>query len=196
MLLGYNCDLTTQTELLFSIISKSPALFSVFEGAQELGLGEYYIGGGCLCQTVWNYQNGFDPLHGVSDIDLAYFDADTSADKEDRTAQTVREHFPKLTLRIDIKNQARVHLWYKRSFGYEIQPYRSLEDAVSTWPTTASAVGARMEAEQLIVCAPFGLNDLFGQTVRANKTQITPEIYRKKCEKWCAQWSTLRVIPW
>ena len=44
--------------------------------------------------------------------------------------------------------------------------------------------------------APFGLNDLFGKIVRANKTQITKEIYKKKDIKWSALWIDLRIIPW
>jgi hypothetical protein len=34
----------------------------------------------------------------------------------------------------DVKNQAAVHLWYERRFGYAVPPLHSVEDAVATWP--------------------------------------------------------------
>lgn len=99
-------------------------------------------------------------------------------------------------MQIDIKNEARVHLWYKRYFGYTINPYSSIESAINTWPTTASSIGVRIKEGELIVYAPFGMNDMFGQIVRANKSQITEEIYIKKCEKWKSKWESLTVLKW
>lgn len=43
-----------------------------------------------------------------------------------------------LNIVADVKNQARVHTWYGGRFGY-ILPYASTADAISTWPTTATA---------------------------------------------------------
>lgn len=48
----------------------------------------------------------------------------------------------------------------------------------------------------LVYYAPFGLNDLFGMMVRANKVQITEEIYNKKVERWKVLWPGLTIIPW
>jgi len=82
---------------------------------------------------------------------------------------------------IDVKNQARVHLWYEKHFAYAIKPYPSLEAAINTWPTTVTTLEARRDAHgKWIVYAPFGLNDLFGMVVIANKAQITQEIYERK----------------
>jgi hypothetical protein len=77
-----------------------------------------------------------------------------------------------IPLEFDVKNQARVHLWYEKKFGYPIQPYRSVEAAINTWPTTATAIAARIDECGYKICAPFGLNDLLGMIVRPNKTQI------------------------
>ena len=83
-------------------------------------------------------------------------------------------------MKLDVKNQARVHVWYEQHFGYSIRPYQSLEEAINTWPTTATAVGIRRWNEEWKIYAPYGLNDLFGKIVRANKAQITQEIFEKK----------------
>jgi hypothetical protein len=105
--------------------------------------------------------------------------------------------FATLPVPVEVRNQARVHLWYERRFGYPIHPYKSLERAIDSWPTTATSVGIRREAGgRFVVYAPFGLGDLFGLVVRPNKTQITQEIYAAKVKRWSACWPKLQILPW
>lgn len=194
---GYRCDIEQQKEFLFSILSKNKVLMEIIREAEKLGLDFYYIGAGCICQSVWNYQNHFEPMYGISDVDLVYFDdVDLSYETEELIVDEVRHRFSHLPVAIDVKNQARVHLWYQDYYGYALKPYDSLESAIDSWPTTASAVGVRMERGEFIVYAPYGLNDMFGQIVRPNKTQITEETYRHKCEKWLAKWDSLTIMEW
>lgn len=195
-MIGYNCDIETQQQLLHRILSENKSLYQVIRNAQKLGLEKYYIGAGCICQTIWNYQNGLDLMYGISDIDIVYYDADLSYDKEDKIIRQVKEMFLHLPVEVDVKNQARVHLWYEKHFGYPCKPYRSVEEAINTWPTTATAIGVRLENEKLVVYAPFGLNDMFGQRIRANKAQITEDTYKTKCDKWCSKWKTLTIMEW
>ena len=195
-MIGYNCDIGTQRRLLYEILSRNAILLEVLRGARTLGLENYYIGAGCVCQTVWNFQNGLELMHGISDIDFVYFDEDLSYEAEDRVIKQVKQAFRGLPVEIDVKNEARVHLWYKEHNGYDISPYTSVEAAIDTWPTTATSVGVRLRDGVFEVYAPFGLNDLFGQIVRPNKTQITEETYIKKCRKWVSKWDTLTIVPW
>ena len=133
----------------------------------------------------------------LSDVDLVYFDdVDLSYEAEELIVDEVRRRFSHLPVAIDVKNQARVHLWYQDYYGYALKPYDSLESAIDSWPTTASAVGVRMERGEFIVYAPYGLNDMFGQIVRPHKTQITEKTYRHKCEKWLAKWDSLTIMEW
>lgn len=137
------------------------------------------------------------PLNdGIKDIDFVYFDNDLSEQKEDETKGEVERLFSEWPFKIDVKNQARVHLWYKDRFGYEIKPYRSLEEAINTWPTTATSLGARITDGEWQVYAPFGLEDLFGMIVRPNKAQITKEIYENKVRRWKAHWDKLTIVEW
>lgn len=185
-----------QREELSRILLAHPVLGEVLRRAPELGLAEYYVGAGCVCQSVWNDQEGLPPLHGISDVDFVYYDRDLSYEKEDEVIRRVRSAFRDLAVELDVKNQARVHLWYRDHFGEDIAPYPSLEAAIDTWPTTATAVGVRLAGRELEIYAPFGLDDLFSRTVRANKAQITEEIYRSKWEKWQRRWTGLTVVPW
>lgn len=71
-----------------------------------------------------------------------------------------------------------------------------IEDAINTWPTTATAIGMRIENNETKIYAPFGLHDLFRMVIRANKIQITKDIFEAKIAKWSAKWPSLTVIPW
>lgn len=195
-MMGAHEPLSRQVEILGEMLQRNGPVWQLVEKSGDLGLSDYYIGAGCVAQTVWNLQNGNPPLWGIDDVDFVYFDDDLSPEAEEATAQAVRRRFGDCPLRIDVKNEARIHLWYRSRFGYDIPPCTSLERAIDTWPTTATAVGVRWERGALNVYAPYGLSDLFSQTVRANKAQITREIYEKKVRRWALLWPTLSVIPW
>jgi hypothetical protein len=195
--MSYNTDLRNQIEQLSIILMQSEPMLEILDKANELESADYYAGEGCIAQTVWNYQLGLDLLHGISDYDVVYYDdADLSEEAEQLIADKIRTAITISGINLDVNNQARVHLWYKNYFGNDIAPYNSVEEAINTWPTTATSVGVRLEDGKLNVYAPFGLNDLFGMIVRANKTQITEKIYMDKVRKWSAKWPSLKIIPW
>ena len=50
--------------------------------------------------------------------------------------------------------------------------------------------------EAIRVFAPFGLDDLFNLTVRANRTRITPETYAAKAERVRMRWPEVTILPW
>ena len=114
----------------------------------------------------------------VKDIDVVYFDpGDLTEPTEVQREVALAKRLSGIGVGLDVKNQARVHLWYEKRFGYGLRPYRSTGDAIATFPFTATAVGVTRAGEALRVFAPFGLDALFNLTVRANRTQITPDAY-------------------
>ena len=126
-----------------------------------------------------------------------YFDPDDlSASTEDAIEQRAAHLLGDPEVTLDVKNEARVHLWYAERIGRVIPPYRSTEDAISTWPTTASSIGIRYDDGDFVVCAPFGLADLFAMAVRPNKTIITRTVYEAKVVRWSEIWPKLSIIPW
>ena len=152
---------------------------------------------GCIAQTIWNLRCRQPADCGLKDLDLIYFDEkDLSAETEASHERRLRDLFRGLPLKLDVKNEARVHLWYKDRFGYAINPYSSSADAIATFPTTATSVGIRRVLGKFECCAPFGLDDLFGLVVRPNKRQITRAIYEAKVGRWRSIWPSLTVLPW
>lgn len=183
---------------LTELFTRDTLLMDIFKRAQGLAPFPYYIGAGCLVQTVWNELTGRTPGYGISDIDIIYYNAaDLSYAAEDEMVTKGRELLEGVSIPVDLKNQARVHLWYPQKFGQEIEPYLSLEDAIDSWPTTVTSLGARLDLNgEWQIYAPFGLDDLFNLILRPNKTLISEKIYEAKTQKWQSKWPELTVVPW
>lgn len=122
-------------------------------------------------------------------------------DKDNLTTEREKELYEALMLGntiatdVEVVNEAKVHLWYKEYFGKDIDPYLSVEDAIDSWPTTATAIGVRKEWDEYTIYAPYGLEDLFSMTVRANKKLISQDVYEKKCASRLQKWPNLTIIP-
>jgi hypothetical protein len=145
---------------------------------------------------VWNLRHGYSPDQGIKDYDLVYFDPDLNLDAERRIEQELSDRLAAFGIELDVKNEAWVHIWYAERFGNTIDPYVSTEDAISTWPTTASCVGVRRDQDGFVVCAPFGLADLLGMVARPNKKVVTKAVYEEKTSRWTSRWPRLTVLPW
>jgi uncharacterized protein len=179
------------------VILASPVLAPIVRQWAELALPDCWLVAGALAQTVWNDAFGLAPDYGVKDVDLVYFDAtDLSEAAEAAHEARIRHLFSGRGVSFDVKNEARVHLWYRGKFGYEISPYTSTRHAISTFPTTATAIGVQPAGSELLLAAPFGLGDLLDAVVRPNKVQITRTIYEAKVMRWRMFWPQLKIIDW
>ena len=128
----------------------------------DVALADAWLVAGAVTQTVWNAISGLPPEHGIRDLDIVYFDGtDLNAEAEAADETRIRTLFSDISVKPDVKNEARVHLWHEARFGYAIPPYTSAEDAIATFPTTATAIGVCMVGAKLEVIAPFGLADIY-----------------------------------
>lgn len=181
---------------LSDLAAGHPTIARILSRWDEIALPDACLTGSMVAQARWNEAFGFDPHHGIVDADIVYFDADDlSGEAEKRAEAQIAMLFGDLPVSVDVKNQARVHLWYAAKFGHAIEPYRSVADAIDTYPTTAAAIGLRGRAA-LEVIAPFGLTDLLHPLVRANATQITESYFAKKVARWRQYWPDLEILPW
>jgi len=188
---------TPAAVLLEQAVRASPLLRSVLERWDQLALPDCWMVAGAIAQTFWNSAHGLPPECGIKDIDLIYFDAAELGEQAEAVqAARVRAIFAGCPVHFDVKNEARVHLWYREKFGYPIEPYTSSRHAIATFPTTATAVGIRPAPAGLELCTPYGISDLTQLIVRPNKTQITAEIYAAKVRRWRQVWPRLTVIDW
>ena len=185
-----------QSLYLAEVLALNPVAQEVLSVAADVNLSGWYLAAGGVSQTVWNVRHGFDPAEGIKDYDLVYFDPQAGQDVEHAIEQELTGRLSHLGVDLDVKNEAFVHLWYGQRYGRDIEAYVSTEDAIATWPTTASSVGVRPGPDGLVVCAPFGLSDLLGMVARPNKTIVSREVYEEKTSRWAARWTQLTVIPW
>ena len=162
---------------LREIVRATPTTWRVLQTVRELDLPDWMIFSGAVYQPVWNALTGRDPDYGIKDYDVAYHDdSDTSYEAEDVVIQRVAAAFePPLRELVEVRNQARVHLWFEKKFGAD-EPYPPLEDsaaALRRFVATAFCVGVRLEDDDsLSVWAPFGLEDLFAMRLRPNPLRV------------------------
>ena len=181
-----------------TVLLRNQTLAEVLARAAALGLPGWYLVAGCLYQTVWNVVTGQPPEAGILDYDLAYFDAsDLSWQAEDAVIQAGRALFGDLPAPVQIRNQARVHLWYERKFGVPCPPHESAEAAIDTFEATTACLGVRLgPGGRWRVYAPHGLGDVFNLVVRPNPVLAPGRVYQGKTARWHRQWPSLTVLPW
>jgi hypothetical protein len=163
--------MTDLEDRLRAILRACPSLMAAMGVARDLALPDWLIFSGAIYQPVWNHLTGRPLEWGLRDIDLAYFDAaDTSYEGEDAVIRRVAAALqPPLRGMVEVRNQARVHLWFEDHFGEPYAPLDSSAQALTRFAAPAFAVGARLEAgDRLTIVAPFGLEDVFAMTIRPN----------------------------
>ncbi|NEA44512.1 nucleotidyltransferase family protein [Streptomyces sp. SID11385] len=191
--------LDAQLTSLREILARNETLAEVVRRAAGLGLPGWYVTAGCVFQTVWNAVTGRPPTYGIRDYDLFYHDAsDLSWAAEDAVIRTGREVFAGLPAEVEIRNEARVHLWYEAKFGVPCAPYPSSEAAIDSFAATTCCLGVRAEEDggPWRVYAPHGLGDVFGLVLRPNPVLAPREVYETKAARWREAWPELRVLAW
>jgi hypothetical protein len=179
-------------------LGRNSTLTEVLARAAVMDLPGWYLVAGCLNQTVWNVVTGQPPQAGILDYDLAYFDgSDLSWEAEDAVIRAGDAVYAGLPAPVQIRNQARVHLWYPQKFGLPCPPHPSAEAAIDTYEAANACLGVRAERSgRWRVYAPHGLSDVFNLVVRPNPVLAPRGVYEAKTERWQRQWPELTVLPW
>ncbi len=187
-----------QQDIFLDIIRNSPLLKDVLSRAQQLNLPDWYIVSGALYNLVWNVLTGRPEAHCIKDIDLFYYDAsDISYEAEDRIIKTGDGVFSAVPLPVEIRNQARVHLWYEKHFGLVCPPLRSSENSIDRFASKTHAVGIRLEPDgSLKLYAPFGLDDIFSLRMTPNPVADNRETHHVKGLRAQKNWPEVTVVPW
>ncbi|MET9043398.1 nucleotidyltransferase family protein [Streptomyces sp. NPDC048231] len=190
--------LDEQLATLKSVLSRNEVLLEVLERSASLALPGWYVTAGCLFQTVWNVVTDRPPTSGIKDYDVFYFDGgDLSWEAEDAVITAGAKAFAGLSGEVEIRNEARVHLWYRQKFGVACAPYASTEAAIDSFAATTCCLGVRLEpGGRWRVYAPHGLSDVFNLVVRPNPVLAPREVYESKTARWRRHWPELRVLEW
>ena len=173
-------------------------LMRVLRGARRLALPDWRLASGAIYQTVWNALTGRAPGHGIKDYDLLYFDGtDTGYEAEDREIARGAALFADAPVPVEIRNQARVHLWFQARFGRAYPKLRCTDEALLNYASKTHAVAVRLENDdRLSIVAPFGLADVFAMRLVPNPVLDNAETYAKKAARMSAAWPELEIVPW
>ncbi len=187
----------TLEDRLEAIVRGSDSLMTVLRLTRGLDLPDWLIVSGAVYQKVWNHLTGRDPDFGIKDYDLAYFDAsDTSYEAEDVHIKRAAAHFPPpFDQQVEVRNQARVHLWFEDHFGEPYEPLHSSAEALGRFVAPCFGVGVRLGADdRLTIEAPFGLDDLFSMTIRPNPTRGLARGWDKVIASARGRWPEITVV--
>jgi len=157
-----------------------------------LGLPQAFLTAGCLFQAVWNHRDGRPPGWGVKDYDVFYFDdSDLSWEAEDAVIRRVREAVADLGAAVEVRNQARVHLWYGQRFHAPYPRLACTREGIDRYLIACSRVG--LDLSDGSVYAPDGLADLAAGRLRMNPLHPLPALFLEKAAAYRSRWPWLTI---
>jgi hypothetical protein len=187
-----------QQQAITDIVRSNDVLMQVLVGLRELNLPDPLLAAGALYNSVWNALTGRPLMNGVKDADVAYFDgSDLSYDAEDAVIRRAAGYFSGLALPVEVRNQARVHLWYPDKFGAPYPRLSSSAEMMHYYASKTHAVAVRLDdGGRLTVLAPFGLDDLFSFRITPNPALDNRATHTAKAARAKTIWPELTIVPW
>lgn len=180
-----------ETDIL-KLIKDDPWMMQVPSVAESMNLPDWLIGAGFLRNKVWDHLHGYAKSTSPTDIDLVYFDKENNINAKDIETM-LTNLMPEL--KWEVVNQATAHNWNEAE-----APYTSTSDAISRWPETATAVGIKIENDELKLIAPLGIEDLVNIIARPTSTFSISDkkklLVQERISKkhWKEKWPKLKVV--
>ena len=195
---GQARDQVCTAERFLKLVVHNPLVGELADRAPLLGLPDTWVVSGCLFQTAWNVLSGRPVAYGIQDYDLFYYDpSDLRAETEAEVNRRAAEMFSDLDCTIDIRNQARVHLWYEREFGVPgYPPLKQATDGIDRFLAVCCMVAIRRnESRSFDIYAPFGVDDILNRVMRPNPwyPDAPVDCYNRKALRWRAMWPELEI---
>jgi uncharacterized protein len=174
---------------------RNPVNQTIADELFRLALPDAWIVSGCLVQTAWNVLTKRAVDYGIADYDIFYFDPDTSWQAEDAVIRQLQGRLANLGVRIEVRNQARVHLWYPQKHGLPYPALHSSTQGIDRFLTRNTKVGIRRTQVGHDVYAPNGFDDIAELIVRPNPgPNFSAANYEAKAARWKMLWPELTVL--
>jgi hypothetical protein len=188
-------DATMQpsSQLFIKEVMTNPVNAELLRRLPCLGLSECFLTAGCLFQATWNRISGHPAGWGVKDYDVFYFDGNNlSWEAEDSVIRRARTLLADLRVNVEVKNQARVHLWYQQRFNAFYPQLTSSRGGIDRYLIACTCVGIEVATGALY--APNGLQEVYEGILRMNPVNSQPIQFRQKAEDYKLRWPWLRIL--
>lgn len=183
--------MTLTTGCLINIAMANPINTEIVKRLPSLGLSQCMLTAGCIFQAVWNLRSGQPAAWGVNDYDVFYYDKDLSWEAENEVIDAAERLFDDLGVKVELRNQARVHVWFRKRFGYDYPPLYSAKQGVDRFLISATCVGLDIETGEIY--APYGVAELEQGILRINPDYSHPEMFLKKAMSYQTRWPWLKI---
>jgi hypothetical protein len=180
---------------LIAAALSNPTNRRILERLPILGLPQSCLVAGCIWQPYLNLRSGRQPVDQINDYDIFYFDAaDLSFEAEDRVIKQAAMLFQDIDGLVEVRNQARIHLWYPQRFGCFCPPMSSVAEAIGRFPVLGTCLGLAAAPDGgLRAIAPYGFDDLEAGLLRPNPSCVDPTAFRRKAASYQTRWPWLRI---
>lgn len=170
---------------------------TLLERLPRLGLPDWWLTAGAVFQNVWNHVEEQPAGYGIKDYDVFYFDdTDVSWEAEDAVIRGADVLLRDLSAHVEIRNEARVHLWYEEKFGIPARPFADSRDAISSFASTTCCVAVTNGGDGVEVFAPWGLDDVFAMHMRPHRRLAPRSVYESKVAEYRRRWPSVTHDPW
>lgn len=165
----------------------------------EINNFPFFIAGSTIFKIIFNKRFHMPEMYGIEDIDIIYFDKkETSYEREDEIIKTVKGNVTNNIANIlDIKNQARVHLWFKQKYGKEIKPYHDIKNVFDRMSTSLQKCALEISKNDTIlrIYDNHFISDVKSMVIRRNnKSQYDESGFLEKAKKWIDLYPDLKII--
>ncbi|MBT9549579.1 MAG: nucleotidyltransferase family protein [Hydrogenophaga sp.] len=129
---------------------------------------------------------------GINDYDVLYFDdTDLSEEAEDRVIKQVASATDDLGVKVEVRNQAQVHLWYPNRFKAPYPQLMHTRDGIDRYLVACTRIGIEVATGALY--APDGLTDLTAGVLRVNPQFPDFDQFAAKALSYQERWPWLRI---
>jgi hypothetical protein len=176
-------------EDIINLIREDEWMMQVLHLAEELNFPNWFVGAGFVRNKVWDYLHGYHNVEvDTKDIDLVYFDIKGNDYRADESLS--KKLIEETGIRWEIINEVYAHKFNNRL------PFTSTEDAISSWPETATCIGVNLDRGKLTLLTPYGISDIVNLCIKVNpKFPDNVELVKSRVKEknWLVKWPKLTL---
>lgn len=175
-----------------TILEGNHELTDILKIVESLHLADSWLCAGTIRNYIWDILSNKKELTCYSDIDVIFYDPNITYEDTLELEQDLIQRYPNYNW--ELKNQVYMHIHNPNT-----AVYTSSYDAISKFPETCTAIGARINKGNIELLAPHGIEDLVNFDVKPtpffknDSERMALYIKRITHKKWQLRWPQLSI---